>query len=198
LPLEITSPFRPHDQAAHFHPALLFVLCELAEPSSLQGISHAERPKDTAPLQARSATYFRPKAVDVECGPRQTDRLRERATKLRAISRASPRRSPDWQHCRGGKLLSTRRTLLQIDVRGPRRDIVGAVTNFQSCQPSSSAEHEFGVGCWHACYHDGADISLCGGTYRPASDQFTFRCRPVLHGVSDQRRACNAFPVDKN
>jgi hypothetical protein len=160
-------------------------------------IRHAERPKDTTPIQTGCAIYF--KAVDAECRPRQIERFRKRATKLRAISRASPRRSPVWQHCRSGKLLPTRRTLLQIDVRGPRRDIVGAVTNFQSCQPCSSADHELGVGYWHACYHDGADISLCGATCRPASDQFTSRrCRPILHGVSDQGRACSASPVDKN
>jgi hypothetical protein len=98
------------------------------EPSYFQGFTYAERPKDTAPLQTRSAPHFPPKAVDAECRSRQTERFRKRATKLRAISCASPRRSPVWQHCRGGKLLPTRRTLLQIAVSGPRRGIVTART----------------------------------------------------------------------
>jgi hypothetical protein len=110
-----------------------------AEPSSFQGFSHAERPKDTAPLQSGSATYFPPKSVDAECRPLQTKRFWKRATKLRAISRTGPGRDPVRQHCRGGKLLSTRRTLLQIDVRGPRRSIVGSVTDF--VPPDSPVEH---------------------------------------------------------
>jgi hypothetical protein len=129
---------------------------------------------------------------------RQTDRLRKRAAKLRAKSRACPRRSSVWQHCRGGKVLPTRRTLLQIDVPGRRRDVVGAITT-SNLASQAHLPNEFGVSCWHACDHDGADISLCGATCRPASDQFTFRrCRPILHGVSDQGSACSTSPVDRN
>jgi hypothetical protein len=100
-------------------------LARCLKPYSHQGLSHAERPKDTAPIQTRCATYFPPKAVDAECRPPQTERFRKRAETLRAVSRAGPRRSPVRQCRRGGKLLPTRRTLLQIDVPRPRRGIVG-------------------------------------------------------------------------
>jgi hypothetical protein len=103
-------------------------------PSSFQGFSHAERPKDTAPLQSGSTIHFPPKSVDAEYRPPKTKRFWKRATKLRAISRAGPGRDPVRQHCRRGKLLPTRRTLLQIDVRGPRRSIVSAVTEFLPTQ----------------------------------------------------------------
>jgi hypothetical protein len=120
---------RPHP-ASRPGGAFLLRLCFLSrasreEPSSFQGFSHAERPKDTAPLQSGSATYFPPKAVDAECRPPQTKWFWKRATKLRAISRAGSGRGPVRQHCRRGKLPPTRRTLLQIDVRG-RRSILNA------------------------------------------------------------------------
>jgi hypothetical protein len=82
--------------------------------------------------------------MDAEYRPPQTERFWKRATKLRAISHAGSRRGPVRQHCRRGKLLPTRRTLLQIDVRGQRRSIVSAVTEF--FPPSSS------VAFWYDCY----------------------------------------------
>jgi hypothetical protein len=111
-----------------FHRLYFSSLASRLEPPSFQELSYAERPKDTAPIQIRCATCFPPKAVDAECRPPQIERLRKRATKLRAVSRASPRRSPVWECHRGGELLPTRRTLLQIDDPGPRRGIVTTTT----------------------------------------------------------------------
>ena len=62
---------------------------------------HAERPKDTSPFQTWYATYLPVKAVDTEYRPPQRERFDKRATKLRAISRASPRRSPLRERRRG-------------------------------------------------------------------------------------------------
>jgi len=97
-----------------------------ARPFCFQGLSHAEPTKDNPSLQTRHATCLPPKAVDAECRPRQVGRFRKRATKLRAISRTCPRRSAVGERRRGGELLPTRRTLLQIDVARPRPDIVDA------------------------------------------------------------------------
>jgi hypothetical protein len=70
------------DQAAHFHAALLLVPREPSGTIFLRGFSHAERPKDTAPIQTRCATYFPLKAVDAEWRPPQHERCRKRAKKL--------------------------------------------------------------------------------------------------------------------
>jgi hypothetical protein len=110
----------------------LLVPCEPRGVIVIQGCRHAEWPKDTAPLQSGYTIHFAPNSVDAECRPPQTERFWKRATKLRAISRTGSRRGPVRQHCRRGKLLPTRRTLLQIDVRGPRRSIVDATINFKT------------------------------------------------------------------
>ena len=166
-----------------------------------QGGRHAEWPKDShehAPTQTCWVIFCPSKAVDTKCRPNPVERASKRPKKQRAISGASPGGSPGGECRRRGELLPTRRTLLQIDVPGPRRDVVGAVTT-SNLASQAHLPNEFGVGCWHACDHDGADISLCGATCRAASSQFTFRrCRPILHGISDLGRACSASQVDKN
>jgi len=50
-------------------------------------------------------------AVDVKRRTPRADKSSKRAKKLRAVSRACTRRSPNRQHSRGRELLSVRRTL---------------------------------------------------------------------------------------
>ena len=123
---ENASPFEHRDKGDAFSPALLLVPRELPAAILIQGYFAMQNGrKDTAPFQTRHATYLPVKAVDAEYRPPQRERFGKRATKLRAISRACPRRSPFRECCRGGELLSTCRTLLQINVARPKRDIVG-------------------------------------------------------------------------
>jgi hypothetical protein len=96
-----------------------------------QGGSHAEWPKDShahAPTQTCGIICCPPKAVDTKCRSNPVERASKRPKKLRAISGASPGGSPVGECCRRGELLPARRTLLQIDVPGPRRNTVDAVS----------------------------------------------------------------------
>jgi hypothetical protein len=73
--------------------------------------------------QTCGAVLCPPKAVDTECRPNPVERASKRPKKLRAISRAYPRRSPVGECRRRGELPPTRRALFQIDVFEPRGDI---------------------------------------------------------------------------
>jgi hypothetical protein len=115
--------------AAHIPPDLILVRRALPGAFFIcrhQGGSHAEWPKDShehAPTQTCGAVLCPPKAVDTECRPNPVERASKRPKKLRAISRACPRRSPVGECRRRGELPPTRRALLQIDVFEPRGDI---------------------------------------------------------------------------
>ena len=75
------------------------------------------------PTQTGSVICCPLEAVDIECRPPRADKPSKRAKKLRAVSGACPRRSPNWQHSRGRELLPVRRTLFQIDVLGFRKNV---------------------------------------------------------------------------
>ena len=129
-----------------FHQILILIL--RAPPgayfiSRYQGGSHAEWPKDShehAPTQTGRITCCSPKAVDTEYRPPPVARVSKRPKKLRAISRASPGRSPVGERRCGGELLPTRRTLFQVDVFEQRSDLGGVSEKSAEPHPSTSPQ----------------------------------------------------------
>jgi cysteine synthase len=79
-----------------------------------QGVSHAkclQNHHEYTPTQTGSVICCPLEAVDIESRPPRADRPSKRARKLRAVSSACARRSPNRQHSRGRELLPVRRTL---------------------------------------------------------------------------------------
>jgi hypothetical protein len=82
-----------------------------------------QNPYEYTPTQTGSVICCPLEAVDIERRPPRAGQLSKRAKKLRAVSGACPRRSPNWQHCRGRELLPVRGTLFQIDVLEFRKNV---------------------------------------------------------------------------
>jgi hypothetical protein len=108
-----------------------------------QGGSLAEWPKDShecAPTPTCGVISCPRKAVDTECRPPTVARVSKRPKKLRAISRACPRRRAVRERRRGGELLSARRTLFQVDVFEQRSDVDGVSERPAEPNPSTSPQ----------------------------------------------------------